>query len=77
MSRGDATPYTDAVSLIRSSAPQLTAANITITLSIGGRSPPSGAHGPYAQPIAPPGEEAGENRQIEESRRGARGTAVT
>ena len=36
LSRGDPTPYTDTVNLIKSSAPQLTASNLTITLSVSG-----------------------------------------
>jgi Flp pilus assembly protein TadG len=36
MSRGDATPWTDAINQIYGSAPNLTQANLTITMSING-----------------------------------------
>jgi len=36
LSRGDSTPYTDTINLMYSSAPQLTEASLTITLSVNG-----------------------------------------
>jgi Flp pilus assembly protein TadG len=38
LSRGDSTPYTDTVSVITGSSPTLTAASITVTLSVNGTS---------------------------------------